>query len=92
MSTARKTRCKAGDRTRIINAVNRQNIGLIVVVVRPYRDNEVADGASCVNDKNTWVVVSLGCPIVGKVGSEVSANRTAIFNDAHLVPLDAYGR
>lgn len=84
------TRCKPGDRAKVIKAANRENIGLVVVVVRPYRDNELIDGSSWHHDGNAWVVVSLGSQIVGVgiLDKELSTNRTAVFNDACLVPLD----
>lgn len=88
MTTTRKTRCKVGDRARVIGAANRQNIGQIVVVVRPYRDWEVVDGSPWMHDGSAWVVVSLSSPIAGLLNGAVSANRTAVFNDAFLAPLN----
>jgi len=83
-----QTRCKPGDRAKVVKAVNRENIGLVVAVVRPYRDNELIDGSPWRHDGNAWVVVSLGASVVGRTKTEVSANRTAVFNDCCLVPLD----
>jgi hypothetical protein len=87
MSTTRKTRCKVGDRARVTGALLPQNMGKIVVVVRPYRDREIVGGSSWVNDGNAWAVVSLGSPIAGTWNGEVTVSRTAVFNDAQLTPL-----
>jgi hypothetical protein len=88
-----KTRCKPGDRAKVINAVNPQNIGLIVCVVRPYKSRETVEGSSWETNGTSWVVVSLsrsiaGILTMGQPLGKIDFCRTAVFDDANLVPLN----
>jgi len=87
-----KTRCKPGDRAKvIISQVCPENIGLIVVVVRPYQPKEIIDGATWVDNCPSWVVVSLGRPIFSiREGDNLRIEHqcVAVIPDYALVPLD----
>jgi len=89
MSTTNKTRCKPGDRARVIRAVNPQNINATVVVVRHYSMNELIDGSPWMDSPNPWVVVGLTGLIAGAVnGNKPDFGRTAVMDDSQLQPLD----
>jgi len=82
-------RCKPGDRARVIGAVCRENIGTVVVVAKPYFPNEKIDGMTWVSNGPAWVVVAVGKLITGRDKYGImSENRTAVLDDANLVPLD----
>lgn len=87
------TKCKPGDRARIIKALNPENIGLIVCVVRPYRANEIICGTSWNPGGCPWVVVALtrslaGVHEFGPSKGRVDSTRSGVLDDAALVPLD----
>ena len=89
----KNTRCKPGDRAKVINAVNPQTIGLIVCVVRPYESREIVEGSSWETNGKSWVVVSLSRSIAGSLSTGRSVGkiefcRTGVFDDANLVPLN----
>ena len=86
------TRCKPGDRAKIIKALIPENIGLIVCVVRPYRPNEMINGSSWVDSSRPWVTVSLArgmasTTISGPNMGKTESCRTAVFDDSCLMPL-----
>lgn len=88
-----KTRCKPGDRAKVIKARNPENIGLIVCVVRPYKDNERIEGSTWVLDGFPWVVVALsrrlaGANTIGSSKGSIDFTRSGVIDDAFLVPLD----
>jgi hypothetical protein len=88
--TGGATRCKPGDRAKIIKAVCPENVGLVVCVVRSYTDGERIYGTTWANDGAAWVVVALGQLITSRREglTTTEPNRTAVLNDVHLVPLD----
>lgn len=87
------TRCKPGDRAKIIKAVCKENIGSVVVVVRPYLANEKIKGATWDSNGVSWVVASVGGPLISKQNTKdgshlLCADFVAVLNDVNLVPLD----
>ncbi len=85
-----KLKCKPGDRAKIINGGNKCNIGLIVCVVRRYLTGECVAGTDWITNGSSWVVTSLGKPMttIGVFDGTKLAQRTAVFDDVNLVPLD----
>ena len=83
------TRCKPGDRARVIAAFLPQNVGRIVFVIRPYDGKEIIGAGLWECDKKAWVVASLGGGIACIHGDDVKVNTTftAVLNDSHLQPL-----
>lgn len=84
------TRCKPGDRAKIIKAVCKENIGAVVVVVRPYLVNEKIKGSTWGSNGVSWVVASVGKPLTSKLESSgiLGSDFVVVFDDANLVPLD----
>ena len=83
------TRCKPGDRARVIASFFPQNVGRIVMVIRPYFDKEVVSGATWHSDKPSWVVFSLGDGFA-TTGDDNKSSRpymTVVLQDAQLQPL-----
>jgi len=85
-----KTRCKPGDRAKVIRAMNPENIGLIVCVIRMYEKNEVFDDATWSTSGTPWAVASIGKPLVTThlKTLEKTDSYAAVFDDSCLVPLD----
>ena len=83
------TRCKPGDRARVIAAAVPQNVGRIVMVIRPYVGKEHIGGAPWECDNKAWIVASLGGDLVCIQGddSKTSTVFTAVINDVNLQPL-----
>ena len=83
------TRCKPGDRARVIASIFPQNKGRIVMVIRPYFDKEVVSGSIWDSDKPSWVVASLGDGFA-TTGDDNKSRRpymVVVFKDAQLQPL-----
>lgn len=83
------TRCKPGDRARIISARIPKNRNSVVAVVRRYKPGEIVAGADWTCDGAAWVVVALGNAITSfdiKTGA-LTQGMTAVFGDAQLMPL-----
>ena len=81
-------RCKAGQRARIIDGSNK---GKIVLVVRPYRGEEI-DGSTWVGAFFPWVVASVSGTLTGFVfamsGKLAPPCLVAVVDDTDLEPLD----
>ena len=91
MSAKQKpTLCKPGDRARVIAASLPENVGRIVMVIRPYHDGEIVGGASWFCDKTAWVVASLSIGFATSNSKDVrnrEKSMVVVFNDANLQPL-----
>ena len=91
MTTNQKpTRCKPGDRARVIAARLPENVGRIVTVIKPYREGELIHGSTWVCDKTSWVVASLSFCFVTVNSTGVRTREedmVVVFNDAALQPL-----
>jgi len=88
-TTPKPTRCKPGDRARVIAAYIPQNVGRIVMVIRPYDGKEHIGPGSWRCDGPAWVAASLGGGVTAMEGDD-SVGPTvfvAVFNDANLQPL-----
>lgn len=80
-------RCKPGQRARIISG---GDTGKIVLVVKPYFGERVADGTWPM-PIYPWVVASLGDLLHSvniETGVENSPDRMAVYDDSDLEPLD----
>ena len=80
-------RCKPGQRARIIAGCND---GKIVLVVRPYFGETVANG-SWPMPIFPWFVTSLSTPLVAEyieTGKKAQPNMSAVYDDDELEPLD----
>ncbi len=83
------TRCKPGDRARVIDSFCLENKGRIVMVIRPYFDGQIVSGATWHSEKPSWVVASLGGGFT-TTGDDVrrpSPFMVVVFKDADLQPL-----
>ena len=84
------TRCKPGDRAKIVQASCPQNIGLVVFVIRRYQAPERIDGVIWESDGVSWVIASSYGQIasLNLVDGSLSLSSVAVLDDVDLVPID----